>query len=96
MSGPPARLPAARWSTAVTFFLVGLLFATWAARVPGIQDDLALDEGRLALAFLGVNACAVVGLHVSAVVVTRAGSRSALTAAVATTSLAARAARSGR
>jgi MFS family permease len=73
------RLRAARTGTAGAFFLTGLVFATWAARIPARKAELGLTDVQLALAFTGLNAGAVLGLQLGAVVVTRIGSRRALT-----------------
>lgn len=72
----------ARRATAVTFLLTGLVFATWAARVPALQDELRLSEAQLGIAFVGLNAGAVLGLQLGAVVVARVGSRPALAVAM--------------
>jgi len=74
----PAPLRRARWATATTFLLTGLVFATWAARIPARKAELGLTDGQRALAFMALNAGAVLGLQLGAVVVTRIGSRSGL------------------
>jgi MFS family permease len=81
-AGPGLRR--ARWATACCFGLTGLTFSTWAARIPARQADLQLSDGQLALAFVGLNAGAVLGLQLGALVVTRLGSRRALAAALPT------------
>jgi MFS family permease len=77
--GVGRRLRAARTSTAGAFFLTGLVFATWAARIPARKSELGLTDVQLAAAFTGLNAGAVLGLQLGAVVVSRIGSRRALT-----------------
>jgi hypothetical protein len=72
----------ARLGVAATFFLTGAVFATWAARVPAIKHDLGLGDGQLALAFVGLNAGAIVGLQVGGVLIPRVGSRPALRVAL--------------
>ena len=72
------RLGAARAGTAGLFLLTGLVFATWAARIPARKADLGLSDAQLAVAFVGLNAGAIVGLQMGAAVVTRIGSRRAL------------------
>ncbi|GAA1543842.1 hypothetical protein [Kribbella lupini] len=79
---PDVRLRTARAGTAAAFFLTGLVFATWAARIPARKAELGLTDSDLALAFVGLNAGAVAGLQVGAVVVTRLGSRRAITVAL--------------
>jgi MFS family permease len=68
----------ARLGAAAAFLLTGLVFSTWAARIPALKAELGLTDGQLALAFLGLNAGAVAGLQLGAGVVTRLGSRRAL------------------
>jgi MFS family permease len=64
-----------RLSVAVVFAVTGATFATWAARVPAIQDRLHLSEGQLGLALLGLTAGAVVGLPAAGALVSRWGNR---------------------
>jgi MFS family permease len=68
----------ARLGAAIAFLLTGLVFSTWAARIPALKAELGLTDGQLAVAFLGLNAGAVLGLQLGAVVVIRLGSRGAL------------------
>jgi MFS family permease len=68
----------ARLGSAIAFLLTGLVFSTWAARIPALKAELSLNDGQLAVAFLGLNAGAVLGLQLGAVVVMRLGSRRAL------------------
>jgi Major Facilitator Superfamily len=77
-----ARLHGAKLGTAVMFLLTGLVFTTWAARVPARRAELGLSEGELAVAFAGLNAGAVLGLQAGAVVVSRCGSRRTLVVAL--------------
>lgn len=81
VSGPgvSARAPVA---VGATFFLTGLVFATWAARIPAIKQDLRVDDGGLAVAFVGLNAGAVLGLQLGGMLVPRTGSRQALRGAL--------------
>lgn len=58
------RTRRARAGTAACFLLAGFLFATWASRVPAIRGELEITGGQLALAFMGLNAGAIVGLQV--------------------------------
>jgi hypothetical protein len=76
--GPSRRLRRARAGTGAAFLLTGLVFATWAARIPSRKAELGLTDGQLAVAFVGLNAGAVLGLQAGAVVVTRLGSRRTL------------------
>lgn len=73
-----ARLGRNRWAAAACFGLTGFVFATWAARIPTRQADLELSDAQLALAFVGLNAGAILGLQLGGLVVPRVGSRTAL------------------
>ncbi len=66
-------LSRARRGVAATFFLTGAIFATWAARTPSIKDDLDLGNGDLAIAFMGLNLGAILGLQVGGIIVARWG-----------------------
>jgi hypothetical protein len=86
------RLPAgrplrrARVGVALTFLVTGLVFGTWAARLPAIKHALELSEGGLGVAFMGLNAGAVLGLQLGGALVPRSGSRAALRLALPPTS----------
>ncbi|WP_069164101.1 MFS transporter [Nocardia altamirensis] len=73
---------AALWSVRLTFFLTGALFATWAARIPTLKDELGLDDAGLAAAFAGLNIGAVLGLQAGKLVTLRFGSRTTLQVAM--------------
>jgi MFS family permease len=75
---PRWALRRARAGVALTFLLNGAIFATWAARVPAIKQDLGLGDAQLAVAFVCLNAGAVVGLQLGPVLVSRCGSRTVL------------------
>jgi MFS family permease len=61
------------------FLLTGIIFATWASRVPAIKGGLDLSDGRFAVALLGLEAGAVLGLQLGGFIVPRVGSRRVLT-----------------
>ncbi|UFS98064.1 MFS transporter [Nocardia huaxiensis] len=65
-------------SVRVIFLLSGLLFATWAARIPTVKDSIGLDEAGLAIVFAGLNIGAIVGLQLGKFLTLRFGSRSTL------------------
>jgi MFS family permease len=71
-------LRAARAVTIVVFFVTGAVFASWAARIPAVQDRLGLSPGELAVAIVGIEGGAVVGLPLGGALASRAGSRSSL------------------
>jgi MFS family permease len=75
---PRPALRRARAGVALTFLLNGAIFATWAARVPAVKQDLGLRDGQLAFAFVCLNAGAVVGLQLGPVLVSRRGSRAVI------------------
>jgi MFS family permease len=58
MSGTPRQ---ARGAVAAVFFLNGLVFGTWASRIPAVRDRVGLSDGELGL----VLACAAVGAIVA-------------------------------
>lgn len=72
-----ARL-SARVGATVVFFLTGAVFATWASRIPTIQDRLHLSPGALSLALLGSEAGALIGLGLGARIVVAVGSPAGL------------------
>jgi hypothetical protein len=72
----------ARVGTAACFLLTGFVSASFASRVPAIKDGLDLSDGQFAIAFVGLEAGAVVGLQLGGLVVPRTGSHPALTASL--------------
>jgi predicted MFS family arabinose efflux permease len=72
------RARRARIGAAACFLLTGVISASWASRVPAIKDDLGLSDGQFAIALLGLEAGAVLGLQLGGLVVPRTGSRRAL------------------
>jgi hypothetical protein len=67
---------------AAYFLLTGIIFATWASRVPAIKGGLDLSDGQFAIALLGLEAGAVFGLQLGGLIVPRVGSRRALTSSL--------------
>ena len=70
---PVPRL--ARMAVAMHFFLIGVLFATWATRIPAIQTKLALSPGELGLALLAIAVGELVAMNLAGYLATRFGSR---------------------
>jgi MFS family permease len=70
-------------AAATLFVLTGLVSATWAARIPGIQEQLGLSPGALGLAVLGLEGGGIVGLPAGGALVARRGSRAVLRAGFA-------------
>ena len=76
------HLPATpRWTRAVAnpvnFCLLGLVYASWAARVPAVRDALHLDAAQLSIALLGGGAGAVLSFPLAAGLVRWLGARRA-------------------
>jgi MFS family permease len=64
-----------RFAVATLFFLQGLCFASWASRIPSIQQSLHLSDGALGLILFALPAGSLVALPLSGWLVTRYGSR---------------------
>ncbi len=72
-SAPAATVRAARAATYVIFGLNGLVFASWAARVPAVAEILGLDPGALGLLLLMIGLGSVLGLPLAGRIITRLG-----------------------
>jgi predicted MFS family arabinose efflux permease len=70
----PPQLRRARGAASLIFFLTGAVFATWAARIPAVQERLDLSPGGLSVALVGMEAGALVGLTAGGRVVAALGS----------------------
>jgi MFS family permease len=68
--------------TAVTtvFFLNGVVFTSWYARLPAIQEDIGLGPGALGVALLGAPAGLLAAQPVVGALMARRGSRAAVAA----------------
>jgi MFS family permease len=64
--------------TLIVFFVTGAVFASWGSRIPAVQDELGLSPGELAVAILGIEGGAVVGLPLGGALTARLGSRASL------------------
>jgi len=73
----------ARGAVTAIFFLNGLLFGAWAARIPAIRDHLALSDGELGLALAFLPVGAIIAMPLAGALAARAGSRRATRAAFA-------------
>lgn len=73
------RAGKARIGAGACFLLTGFVYASWASRVPAVKGDLGLGDGGFAIALLGLEAGAVLGLQLGGLAVPRTGSRPALT-----------------
>lgn len=77
---PRWRLPAsplgrARLSAAVLFFVNGVVLASWASRVPAVQQRLGLSAGHLGLSLLGMAVGALPAMSLAALLLARYDSR---------------------
>lgn len=72
---PAARLRTNRVGISAVFAVSGAAFATWAGRIPAVQERLGLTPGGLGLALLGLTAGATVALPLSGALIARFGSR---------------------
>jgi MFS family permease len=70
-----------RIANPINFILLGMVYASWAARVPAVRDALQLDAAELSLALLGGGAGAVLSFPVAAGLVRWLGARLASCAA---------------
>jgi MFS family permease len=75
MKKPDAETRAARYAVSAVFFLTGVGSANWAVRIPAVQHRLALSDGELGIALLGVSAGAIAAMAVAGRLVARRGSR---------------------
>lgn len=65
----------ARLADTLIFFTNGAMFASWVSRIPQVQDNLGISEGRLGLALLVLASGALLSLIASGWMVARLGSR---------------------
>lgn len=68
----------ARLAVSAFFFLNGLCFASWASRIPAIQEKLQLSEAALGTLLLCIPIGALISLPLSAWIILRLGSRPAM------------------
>jgi MFS family permease len=76
------KVKGAQLAVAVTFFVHGLLFASWAAHIPHVKAHLGVDDGTLGLALLGAPVGSVSAIGLAAYLVPRIGSRRLVAAAL--------------
>jgi MFS family permease len=70
-----------RRSVTGIFFLNGVVFSSWYARLPVIQSELGLDDGELGIALLGAPLGLLVAQPLTGALVARRGSRAVVAAA---------------
>jgi fucose permease len=69
-----SSLGSRRVAIAVLFFVNGMLFSTWASRIPGIKETLRLSEAELGLALLALGLGTFLGLPATSWLIARHGS----------------------
>ncbi|QNS09361.1 MFS transporter [Streptomyces xanthii] len=69
----PARLRAARAGLTAVFFVNGVLFGTWASRVPAVKEQVGAGNGVLGLTLLGIALGALLAKQLAGQLVTRTG-----------------------
>ncbi|WP_131744592.1 MFS transporter [Frankia sp. Cppng1_Ct_nod] len=72
LPGKPT-LRTARLATSSGFFVLGLVFASWAPRIPEVKAKLALSDGELGLALLGAPTGAVLTMWAVGLLLGRVG-----------------------
>jgi MFS family permease len=72
----------ARLAVTALFLAHGVLFGTWVARIPAVQEDLGLGEGELGVALLFLTLGAMLAMPVAGWIVAREGSRATARQAV--------------
>jgi MFS family permease len=76
-AGPRAheteRLRQARWATSAFFLLLGVLFGSWVARIPAVQNRLGLEDGQLGLALLSTSVGAMLAMPATGWLIRRWG-----------------------
>lgn len=79
VANPPHR---ARIAVTLIFFLNGMGFSSWVARIPEVQRGLQISDGQLGLALLALGSGALVSLIVAGGLVVKLGSRPVTSLAV--------------
>ncbi|HEY1114659.1 MAG TPA: MFS transporter [Chitinophagaceae bacterium] len=64
-----------RWTTIVFFFLSGILTASWASRIPDVQQKLGMNNASWGTTLLGVYAGLFAGLSISSWLIARYGTK---------------------
>jgi MFS family permease len=79
----------ARVAVTVVFLLNGLIFGSWAARIPAVRERAGLSDGELGIALAFVAAGAILAMPLAGAIAARYGSRRATRASLALACLAA-------
>jgi MFS family permease len=73
----------ARGAVTAIFLLNGLVYGSWAARIPAIRDRLDLSDGELGIALACIPIGSIIAMPLAGALAARAGSRRATRAAFA-------------
>jgi len=79
---PAGGLSRWRWTITTAFGLGGITVAAWGPRLPAIKADLRIGTATIGLLLAGVTVGAILGLLASTPVLSRLGSRRAVTGAL--------------
>lgn len=71
-----------RFAVSVFFFVLGLVFSSWASRIPDIKNALDLNDAQLGTALFAIPLGSIAALTFSGVLVERLGSRRTLMLAI--------------
>jgi MFS family permease len=85
LSGTPRQ---ARRAVAAVFFLNGLIFGSWAARIPAVRDHVGLSDGELGIALACGAIGSIIAMPIAGARAARVGSRRATRVALGLMSLA--------
>ena len=77
----------ARGAVTVVFALSGLVFGSWASRIPAVRDRLSVSDGELGLVLGAMSLGAIVAMPVAGVLSARLGSRTTTRAALGLTAI---------
>jgi MFS family permease len=72
---PDSRIRSARSAVYVVFTAAGFAFASWAARIPQVRDQLRVSPGVLGLILLSIAIGSTIAMPLSGLVITRIGER---------------------
>jgi MFS family permease len=75
IQSPAVNVQAARIAIGTMFFINGGAVATWAARIPAVQDKLHLDTGPLGIALLSMAVGALIAMSIAGAIASSIGSR---------------------
>lgn len=80
----PRDVRTARVANGTAFVVLGVIFATWAVRIPAVETRLHLTEADIGIALLGLAVGSVLGLVASSALVARYGARAVVRLAIVT------------